>query len=347
MNHDFEARVRDVKSRAHGHWTPILEALGVDEEHSQAARTILVHRRLRRHRSLPVHRQVRRRQLPLPLLRCRWRPEARARRAGARSSANCSTDIERQLGSVRPAAIARPGRPVAGADEASVPAASGTRPGPSPSGDEVDRYLRNRGLQLSPTRARCAFIRRWATTRSSPASSGRRRSPSYPAMLASCRAPTDMPSPCTAPTCRDGRKALGDAVQARCCRPASTARPCRLVRGHATNSRVAEGIETALAVHLSTGKPVWAALNCGNLEKLWIPDPVARVCIYADNDADAEFDGQASAYALAHRLRDAKLGAQSDRIARPARSRCSSPDRTAPTGPTSGSPASPTTRRAA
>ena len=49
---------------------------------------------------------------------------------------------------------------------------------------------------------------------------------------------------------------------------------------------IAEGIETALAVHLGTGKPVWAALSCGNLEKLWIPDSVARVCIYADNDAD-------------------------------------------------------------
>ena len=46
-----------------------------------------------------------------------------------------------------------------------------------------------------------------------------------------------------------------------------------------------------------------AALNCGNLEKLWIPDPVARVCIYADNDANAGFDGQASAYVLAHRLK--------------------------------------------
>jgi putative DNA primase/helicase len=32
MNHDFEARVSDVKSRARGHWTPILRSLGVDEE---------------------------------------------------------------------------------------------------------------------------------------------------------------------------------------------------------------------------------------------------------------------------------------------------------------------------
>src|SRR5690606_18057228 len=70
---------------------------------------------------------------------------------------------------------------------------------------------------------------------------------------------------------------------------------------------ITEGIETALAVHLSTGKPVWAALSCGNMEKLWVPDSVARICVYADNDADSEYDGQASAYALAHHLmRDAR-----------------------------------------
>ena len=34
---------------------------------------------------------------------------------------------------------------------------------------------------------------------------------------------------------------------------------------------VAEGIETALAVHVRTGKPVWAALQATNMEKLWIP----------------------------------------------------------------------------
>ena len=32
MNNDFEARVKDLKSRAHGHWTSILRNLGVDED---------------------------------------------------------------------------------------------------------------------------------------------------------------------------------------------------------------------------------------------------------------------------------------------------------------------------
>jgi len=66
---------------------------------------------------------------------------------------------------------------------------------------------------------------------------------------------------------------------------------------------VCEGIETAIAVFLATGKPVWSALSAGNLEKLWIPETVKRLCIYGDNDADGDFTGQASAYALARRVK--------------------------------------------
>jgi putative DNA primase/helicase len=66
---------------------------------------------------------------------------------------------------------------------------------------------------------------------------------------------------------------------------------------------VAEGIETGLAVLIGTRAPVWSAISCGNLEKLWVPDDVKCVRLYADNDADSEFDGQASAYVLARRLK--------------------------------------------
>ena len=31
MSIDFESRLRDLKARAHGHWTGLLAALGVDE----------------------------------------------------------------------------------------------------------------------------------------------------------------------------------------------------------------------------------------------------------------------------------------------------------------------------
>ena len=64
---------------------------------------------------------------------------------------------------------------------------------------------------------------------------------------------------------------------------------------------LAEGIETGLAVHLSLGVPVWASYSASNLEHIWIPPSVKRVRIYADNDAN--FAGQAAAYALARRLK--------------------------------------------
>jgi putative DNA primase/helicase len=69
---------------------------------------------------------------------------------------------------------------------------------------------------------------------------------------------------------------------------------------------IAEGIETALAVHVRTGKPVWAALGAGNLEKLWIPARLTRVAIYADHDAS--YTGQAAAYALATRIKTQARG---------------------------------------
>lgn len=63
---------------------------------------------------------------------------------------------------------------------------------------------------------------------------------------------------------------------------------------------IAEGIETALSAAQLDGVPVWAALNSGLLTK-WEPPRQAKcVIVYADHDAN--FTGQAAAYALAHRL---------------------------------------------
>ena len=66
---------------------------------------------------------------------------------------------------------------------------------------------------------------------------------------------------------------------------------------------VCEGIENGLSVAIATGMPMWCGITAGNLEKLWLPDTVQRIRIYGDNDADAMYDGQASAYILARRLR--------------------------------------------
>jgi putative DNA primase/helicase len=61
---------------------------------------------------------------------------------------------------------------------------------------------------------------------------------------------------------------------------------------------VTEGIETALAVRLATGLPVWAATCAGGMERLIVPPEVNLVVICADNNAA----GLAAARTLARRL---------------------------------------------
>lgn len=63
---------------------------------------------------------------------------------------------------------------------------------------------------------------------------------------------------------------------------------------------IAEGVETAIAVHESMNIPCWAALTANLLESWEPPKGIERVCIYADNDKN--FTGQKAAYALANRL---------------------------------------------
>jgi len=63
---------------------------------------------------------------------------------------------------------------------------------------------------------------------------------------------------------------------------------------------IAEGIETALAVHEHEDIPVWAALSA-NLMEGWIPPKsLKELRVYAD--ADRNYTGQKAAYSLANRL---------------------------------------------
>jgi len=66
------------------------------------------------------------------------------------------------------------------------------------------------------------------------------------------------------------------------------------------NLVIAEGIETALAVRLSTGMPTWAALSATGIEKLSVPETVRCLFIAADHDPDGK--GEKAAKALAQRL---------------------------------------------
>ena len=63
---------------------------------------------------------------------------------------------------------------------------------------------------------------------------------------------------------------------------------------------LAEGIETALAVHLATGMPVWSTLSAALLERFEVPPGVRRVAIWADRDRSGT--GQLAAEGLRERL---------------------------------------------
>ena len=54
---------------------------------------------------------------------------------------------------------------------------------------------------------------------------------------------------------------------------------------HGSTLVISEGIETGLTVLQETGKPVWAALSKGGIERLILPAEVTEVIIAADNDA--------------------------------------------------------------
>jgi hypothetical protein len=63
---------------------------------------------------------------------------------------------------------------------------------------------------------------------------------------------------------------------------------------------VAEGIETALAVQLRTGMPVWSAVSAGLLARLEPPTGTSLVVIWADRDRSGA--GEAAALTLRERL---------------------------------------------
>ncbi|MDF1551678.1 MAG: toprim domain-containing protein [Deferrisomatales bacterium] len=63
---------------------------------------------------------------------------------------------------------------------------------------------------------------------------------------------------------------------------------------------VAEGIETALAVHQLAGLPCWAAISAGGLERVELPSAAREVFVCADHDENGA--GQRAAEHLARRL---------------------------------------------
>lgn len=167
-------------------------------------------------------------------------------------------------------------------------------------GDEVDRYLRNRGISLS-TYPKVLRFHPALGFYEKDASGKACQVAEYPAMLACIQGADGHAVTLHRTYLNDGQKALQHEAK----KVLSAGINGSAIRLYDADEElaIAEGIETALAVHLSTGKPIWAAINAGNMERLWLPDTVRRICIYADNDADALFEGQACAFSLARRLK--------------------------------------------
>ena len=295
-NHEYGAHVDDVKRRAHGRWSNILASLQVDE------------------------RILKRLNLPCPL--CGGTDRFQYTDKFGEGNYHCRSCGPgggfKLLQAVRGIDFNTALREVERCVGASPPPLKTTAADPSAvgmkrlvkrlwdeakpvcAGDDVDRYLRARGLALSayPKALRChaalGFFEKDAQGKS-------RKVAESPAMLACIEGPDGRAITLHRTYLKEGRKAvLRDAKKV-----LSAGINGAAVRLFEPTDELAltEGIETAIAVHLATGKPVWAGLNAGNLEKLCLPDNVQRICIYADNDADADFDGQAFAFALARRLR--------------------------------------------
>lgn len=293
----FEAKVHDLKARAHGRWTEILTSQGIDPK--------LLNKR---NQACPMCGGVDRFQYTdkfgegnyfcrgcgpgggLKLLEgvLGWDFATILRRlqecvgssppvGGVASSSSSGPSLER---------MKRLAKRIW--DEAK----------PVVAGDDVDRYLTGRGLGLEryPKVLRCHP----ALGYFEKVGDKTKKLGECPAMLACIQGPDGHAVTLHRTYLKDGKKAFGS--QSKKVLSSGVNGAAVRLREATHELAVTEGIETALAVLLTTDKPVWAALSAGNLEKLWVPPCVKKVCIYGDNDANSEFDGQAAAFYLARRL---------------------------------------------
>ena len=296
---EYAGRIEAVKQRAHGRWSEILASVGVDER-------VLLHRNLpcplcggtdrfqytdkfgegNYHcrqcgpgggfKLLQAVKGVDFNAALCDVERCLGvLPEMASMRAPTRASVNTAAHMQKLVQRIW--------------DEAT----------PVTPGDEVDRYLRNRGLAI-PTYPKVLRLHAALGYYEKDGAGKSRKVAEYPAMLACIQGSDGQAVTLHRTYLQDGAKLK--AVDAKKVLSAGiNGAAVRLIE--ATDElAVCEGIETGLAVHLATRKPVWSGISAGNLEKLWLPDTVRKVCIYADNDANGDFAGQWHAFALARRL---------------------------------------------
>lgn len=169
----------------------------------------------------------------------------------------------------------------------------------------VTRYLRHRGLadilDQPPQNLRLhACLDHW--TKASNGKPGTRSQ--HPAMLARVQNRTgEAVTLHRSYLTKDGGKAKVDSPRKlmQPVRKGATMGAAVRLYPAAETLAVAEGIETALAVRVATGLPVWAALTVNGMQALELPDTVQHLLIYADHDASDA--GQHAANALADRQR--------------------------------------------
>ena len=167
-------------------------------------------------------------------------------------------------------------------------------------GDEVDRYLQNRGLgmpsypEVLRTHPRLGYYEVDPAT-GKPVLLGR-----FPAMVASIHDRQGELVSLHRTYLQNGKKLAGRDAKKLLCGGINGA-AIRLAPA-SVELAVCEGIETGIAILKRTAQPIWIGICARNLENLWIPDEVRRLRIYGDNDADSMYDGQASSYILARQF---------------------------------------------
>ena len=299
QDREYAARVDAVKQRAHGRWDEVLAAAGVDPQ-------ILRHR----NGPCPLCGGTDRFQYTDKFgegnYHCRQCGPGGGfkllQAARGLDFHRALTEVEHQLGLLPPARqVCEPAPEAApGARMRRLVQRLWDEARPVTPGDEVDRYLCGRGLSLRQHPGVIRFHPSLGYYEKDGEGKSRQVA-TYPAMLALIQAPDGQPVTLHRTYLKDGRKLpVPDAKKV-----LSAGIHGAAVRLQEPGSQLAvcEGIETALAVHLATAKPVWAGISAGNLERIWLPDTVREVCIYADNDSGTEFAGQYFAYALARRLK--------------------------------------------
>ena len=293
-NPNYEQRIEIAKQRAHGRWTEILRYFGADE------------------------RLLRRRNLPCPLCggvdRFQYTDKfgegnyhCRGCGAGggfkllqALKEWDFNTvlkEVEEYLGLHAGIALVRQSEPSADRMKR-LAQRIWNEARPIVEGDEVHCYLNGRGLRL-PAFPRVLRCHQTLGYYEKDADGKSRLIAPYPALLACVQGPDGHAITLHRTYLKNGRKAFARNAK-KLLSSGINGGAVRLFEA-TEELAVAEGIETALAVHLATGQPVWAGISASNLENMWIPEHVRRLSIYADNDADGSFAGQASAYMLARR----------------------------------------------